>query len=265
MSGPDILSEHAGVLRTQVGACWPGTRAVFRGQDLHKDLHGVDWMELFVFGITGRRYEPNEVRLMHAIWVVTSYPDTRLWSNRVGALAGNSRSSPVLGLAAAIAITEAEVFGGGPGIRAVDFFRRAGQAVKSGRDIRDVVETELESRWIYGYGRPLNSTDERLPSLMAHVREQGFDKGHHYQLAFAIEKILVERKPFLKMNYAAVTAALAADLGFTPRQYQLFNILKTLAGMPPCIVEGTQKPEGTLFPTPCSGISYEGVAQRPWR
>ena len=266
MNGPDLLQTHAGVLRTHVGACWPGSRAIFRGHDLHQELSGIDWLELYVFGITGRRFTPQEIKLLHGIWALTSYPDTRLWNNRVGALAGNARSSAVLGLSAAIAVTEAGIYGGGPGIRAIHFFLRAGNAVQSGEDIREFVRIELAARWIYGYGRPINSTDERLPALIALVEAQGLDTGCHYKLAFAVEEILLaESKPFLKMNYAALTAALAADLGFTPRQYQLFNILKTLAGIPPCIVEAAEKPAGTLFPTACNGITYEGVGKRPWR
>ena len=34
--GPHVLATHAGVLRTKVGAAFPGSRAVFRGHDLHK-------------------------------------------------------------------------------------------------------------------------------------------------------------------------------------------------------------------------------------
>lgn len=266
MKGPDLLRAHAGILRTRVGACWPGSRAVFRGHDLHHELRDIDWLELYVFGITGRRFSPPEIKLLHGIWALTSYPDTRLWNNRVGSLAGNARSSSVLGLSAAIAVTEAGIYGGGPGIRAIDFFVRAGKAVQSVEDLRGFVLKELALRRIYGYGRPINSNDERLPALIALVESQQLDTGRHYKLAFAVEKILLaESKPFLKMNYAALTAALAADLGFTPRQYHLFNILKTLAGMPPCIVEGAEKAEGTLFPTACDEIAYEGVGKRPWR
>ena len=42
------------------------------------------------------------------------------------------------------------------------------------------------------------------------------------------------------------------------------ELLKTLAGIPPCIVEAAEKPEGTLFPTACGGVVYEGIAARPW-
>lgn len=261
-----MLARHAGAFRTRVGACWPGQRAVFRGQDLHRDLHDADWLELYLFGITGRRFTPAQTKLLHGIWVLTSYPDARIWNNRVAALAGSARSTSVLGLAGAIAVTEAGIFGGGPGIRAIDFFLRAGQAVGAGRELRDFVFEELQSRRIYGYGRPINCVDERLPALQAMAESLGFGGGRHYRMAFDVERILVaERKPFLKMNYAAATAALAADLGFSPREYHLFNILKTLAGIPPCIVEAAEKPAGAVFPTACAGIAYLGVAPRPWR
>ena len=87
MNGPELLQAHAGVLRTRVGACFPGSRAVFRGHDLHADLKDMDWVALYIFGITGRRFSSNEIRLLHAIWIGTSYPDAHLWNNRVAALA----------------------------------------------------------------------------------------------------------------------------------------------------------------------------------
>lgn len=265
MNKTEWLADAVGVLHTEVGACWPGERAVFRGHDMHTELTGIDWMELFVFGITGRRFTTEQVKLLHGIWATTGYPDARLWNNRVGALAATARSSSVLGLAAGIAVSDAGIYGGGPGIRAIDFFLRAGQATQAGTAIRDFVFRELESRRILGYGRPIDSTDERLPPLIGLVESLGLENGRHYRLAFAVEKILVgEYKPFLKMTYAALTAALAADMGFTPRQYQLFNSLKFVAGIPPCIVEAAQKPAGAVFPHRCSDIAYTGVAPRTW-
>jgi len=264
MSGPEMLAANAELLRTRVGACWPGTRAVFRGQDLHQDLDGIGWMGLYVFGITGRRFAANELKVLEGIWTMTSYPDTRLWNNRVAALAANARSASVLGLSAAIASTEAGVFGGGPGLQSIDFFLRAGEKLRAGETVEAIVSTELAERRILGFGRPINATDERLPPLMRLVEREGLDQGLHYRMAFEVEQALLRRKPFLKLNFAGLTAALAADLGFTARQYQLYNILKTLAGMPPCIVEAAEKPEGTLMPMSCENVTYGGPAPRSW-
>lgn len=267
MNGPELLNFHAGILRTKVGACWPGSRAVFRGHDLHQDLRTADWLELYLFGITGRRFTPAQTKLLHGIWVITSYPDARLWNNRVAALGASARSTPVLSLAAALAISEAGIYGGRPGVKGIDFFMRAGQELRAGGDLRQLVHRELESNYIYGYGRPLNSHDERLIWLAECARSNGMGDGEHFKIAFAVEKILVEElgKASLKMNYAGMTSALGADLGLSPREFHLLRFTMFLAGMAPCWVEAAEKPEGALFPTPCSAISYEGVEQRTWK
>ena len=56
MSGPEILEQNVGRLKTRMGAFFAGSRAVFRGHDLHADLRDMDWVELYLFGITGRRF-----------------------------------------------------------------------------------------------------------------------------------------------------------------------------------------------------------------
>lgn len=266
MNGPEMLKSHAGHLRTGVGACWPGQRAVFRGHDLHHDLRNSDWLEFYLFGITGRHFTPQETKLLHGIWVITSYPDTRIWNNRVAGLAGSARSTAILGLTGAQAVSEARVYGSGPGVRAIDFFQRAARAIDSGESLRDVVQRELASSYIYGFGRPINSHDERLPWLVELARSVGLSDGKHVKLAFKVQEILIKdlAKPNLRMNYAGLAAALAADLGLTPRQWHLFRFPILLAGMPPCWIEAAEKPEGALFPTPCEGIAYEGRDKRSW-
>lgn len=260
------LLQHVGHLRTSVGACYPGSHAVFRGHDLHAELRDMDWVALYVFGITGRRLSPPQVKVIHAIWVCTSYPDARLWNNRVAALAASARSSANLGMTAALAVSEARVYGGQAGLRAMDFLLRAQQRIDNeGLRVDDIVEQELRSRRIYGYGRPINSNDERIPWLMDIVKQAGLESGPHLRLAFDVERVLVTRHAKLKMNYAAIHSALVADMGFSAREYQLLRVPTFLAGMPPCFVDAAQKAEGSTFPLPCSGVAYEGVAERRWR
>ena len=60
----------------------------------------MNWVELYAFGITGLRLSPPQVKVLNALFVLTSYPDPRLWNNRVAALAGSARSTGALGVAA---------------------------------------------------------------------------------------------------------------------------------------------------------------------
>lgn len=264
MSGVDFLAQNVGRLRTGVGACYPGSHANFRGHDLHRDLKHMDWVELYVFGITGRNHSKAQIRLLHAIWVYTSYPDARLWNNRIVALAASSRSSSNLGMAAALAASEATVYGGRAGLQSMQFLMRARAAQDGGVELQAFVREELKTRRIYGYGRPINSTDERIPWMMGLAKELGFEQGRHLLLAFEVEKILLPQYPKLRMNYAALHAALIADLGLSLREYQLLRVPTFMAGMTPCSVEAAEKPQGAIFPTPCTGVTYEGLETRAW-
>ena len=125
MKGPQLLEENVGRLVSNAGAFFPGERVVFRGHDLHASLKDMDWLELYLFGITGRRFTPQQMKVFHALWTYTSYPDARLWNNRVAALAGTTRSTGNLGISAAVAISEAHIYGGGVVLRISEFLQRA--------------------------------------------------------------------------------------------------------------------------------------------
>lgn len=264
MNGPEFLQSQVGPMKSRMGVCHPGDKAIFRGHDLHRDLRDMDWIGLYVFGITGRRFSPKKLILLHALWVYTSYPDARLWNNRVAALAGAARSTAALGLSAALATSEAVIYGGYPFIRAIDFIRQARKRVKQGESLKNVVRQELQERRIYGYGRPINSRDERLPWLLELAGDLKLDRGPHLKLAMKVERILLSRRKELRMNYAALAAALAADLGMSPQEFHLFVFPAFLAGMPPCFVEAAQRPEGALFPLSCASLCYEGQPPRRW-
>lgn len=266
MSGPQLLEQQVGKLATRMGAIFPGERAVFRGQDLFTSLKDLDWLELYLFGITGRRYTPQQMRVLHVIWTHTSYPDARLWNNRVAALAGTARSTGALGVAAALAVSEAKIYGGASQLRCCEFLIRAKKMVDQGADLQALVRTEIkEKRGIGGYGRPIVPTDERIVPTMAIVREQGLDGGPHLKLAFEVERILLQGRWRWHMNDVGLTAALCADFGMSAYEYHCFCIPAFLAGMPPCYLEAAEKPAGQLFPLPCRILSYEGVARRRWR
>lgn len=265
IKGPALLQKNFGTLKSRMGTFIPGSHVIFRGYDLHTELKDMDWVELFVFGITGKRYSPQQMRLMHSIWTYTSYPDVRLWNNRVAALAGSTRSTGTLGVAAALAVSEASIYGRGIDMRAVTFLINTRKRLDEGGALDECIRSELKSnRSIAGYGRPLINADERNQHMLALAKSLGLDQGPHLCLAFEVEQFLFDGRWRMKMNYGGLAAALVADLGFSPRQYYLFMLPAFLAGMMPCQIEASEKPEGTLFPIPCVGVLYEGVPKRLW-
>lgn len=264
--GPRLLRENVGVWKSRMGAFFPGSHAIFRGHDLHAELKDMDWLELYMFGITGRHFSAAQLRLMHSIWTYTSYPDIRLWNNRVAALAGSARSTGTLGVAAALAVSEASLYGGGILTRAIDFLIRTQQQLDEGGSLAECIRVEMAAnRIIAGYGRPLTNDDERNQHLLDLARRLGLDQGPYLRLALAIEEFLCAGRWRKKMNYGGLAAALAADLGLSPREFNLYWFPAFLAGMQPCFIEASERPEGALYPMACADIRYEGCAQRPWR
>jgi hypothetical protein len=265
MTAPGILQENVGRLKTRMGACFLGSHAVFRGRDLHKELGDAKWIDLYVLGITGRRFGEAQLRLLEAFWSYTSYPDARIWNNRAAALAGTARSTGNLGVSAALALSEASIYGRGIDIRAIDFFIRARAAEAAGADLDAFVRRDLaERRTIAGYGRPIASGDERIGPIMALAQSLGLADGPHVKLAYRVGERLIAGRFRMHMNYGAILAALAADLGFSPREYYLFMQPAFLAGMLPCYIEAAEKPEGTLFPLACRDVAYVGKPKREW-
>lgn len=263
--GPEFLRENVGRVQSRMGAFFPGSHVMFRGKDLHADLKDMDWMELFVFGITGRRFSRAQLRLLQAVWTTTSYPDVRIWNNRVAALAGSARSTGNLAVSAALAVSEASIYGRGIDIRAIDFLIRARRHVDAGQDLAAFVQDELrQERSIAGYGRPLVSRDERIEHLLALARELGLADGPFLALAHAVRDVLRSGRWRQEMNYAGLAAALVADMGFSPREYYLYGFPAFLAGMLPCFIEAAEGPEGALFPLPCSHLQYQGAPKRSW-
>lgn len=265
MNGPQMLQAAAGRLKTRMGLFFPGSHVVFRGHDLHAELKDLDWIELYVFGITGRRFGADQLRLMHALWTYTSYPDARIWNNRVAGLAGSARSTGNLGMAAALAISEAHIYGRGNEMQAISFFLATRRALDAGDDLAGCIAREMANhRRIAGYGRPLVNADERIAPIMALAASLGLGDGAHIRLAFAVEKFLLDSGRKLRMNYGAIVSAFGADLGLSPREFYLFMFPSFLAGMAPCFIEAADKPEGSLFPARCEDIDYTGAAPRSW-
>lgn len=262
MRGPEKLLESENHWETRMGGWFPSERIVYRGLDLHEDLMHMSWMKLYLYGVTGRQFGEEQLKVLNALWVCTSYPDPRIWPNRVAALAGTARSTGVLGVSSSIAISEAVIYGRRAGVRSMDFLTKTKQRVDSGDDLLKILD---EVTFVYGYGRPIIHLDERRPYLMKLLNEVGMDKGPHISMALEIEKILLQSKHKLHMNYGGLMAAVAADMGFSIREFYLFSISMLMGGMTPCFIDAEKKHEGTFFPLRCDCISYEEDAiRRSW-
>lgn len=267
LKGPVELLNSENNWITRMGLAFAGERVVFRGKDLFSELRDMRWMELFLYGITGRCFAEKQIILFEALWSLsTSYADPRIWNNRVASLAGTARSTGALGISAAIAVSEAAIYGFKPIMGAYDFIIKANKERALNGNIEALVLTELhESRTIPGYARPRINKDERIAPLLTRARELGFGDGKHLATAIEIERVLFDNGYRMRMNVAAPAAALAADQGLTRREYYQFVLPCFIAGMSPCFIEANERPAGTFLPLRCDRVDYFGKPSRSWQ
>jgi len=265
--GPELLRQSVGRVKSRVGGAFIGSHVIFRGKNLHAEFADARWMDIYLFGITGRRFSEAQLRLFEAIWTYTSYPDARIWNNRVAALGGSARSTGNLAVAAALAVSEASIYGRGIDIRASDFLHRTQAHVAAGGELGPWVLQELaEQRSLAGYGRPISSRrDERLDPILNLARSLAQADGPHLRVAHDIERFLVESRLRMTANYAAICAALTADMGLSAREHYLYVHAAFVAGMLPCYIDAAARPAGTFLPLPCAGVAYMGAAKRGWK
>jgi citrate synthase len=181
----------------------------------------------------------------------------------VAAYAGTMRSSLNLGLGAAIAVSEAKVYGHQVNVETVDFLFKVKDIVDDGRDFGDYVKEILKTRRrIGGYGRPLINSDERISPLLELATKLGLENGPFVKMVFEIESFLLKNRYRMRMNVSALTTALLADQGLDKNQIYYFRSLMFTAGIIPCYIDSLNKPAKSFFPLRCSRIHYEGTAAR---
>lgn len=266
MNGFEQLEKAEDNWQTDMGAAFPGERVVFRGKDLFTELSDLSWFQYLMFGITGKVFSDNEIALIESIWSLTvSYPEPRLWNNRVAALAGTANSTGILGTSAATAVSEASIFGNQINIKAIDFIKRATNLPESDTALLELIKKELkQKRIIPGYGRPIVQNDERIQPLIDKAKELKLANGKHYKTALSIDSFLKNSRYRMQMNASGLAAALMADIGITNRQYYYYTIFAFSAGIIPCHIDTASKQEGAFFPLRCTRLNYTGHETRNW-
>ncbi len=267
---------------TNIGKWEPSQHIIYRKRNLHKPPYETSWMSLLLYGITAKQFNHRQIKLFEAIWTLsTSYPEPRIWNNRVASLAGTAKSTGALGVSAATATSEAIIYGLQPLYACASMLTDINIALHKGSLLRDLLsERILKNKQtnkrpssgknrsvagIPGYGRPLIKKDERITPLLDLAHELKLDKGEYTRLAIRIDQQLKDMDSALSMNIAPIMAGLFLDQGLTSKDFYYFCILCFSAGIMPCFIDAVEQPQGTFFPIQCKNINYQGVPHRKWK
>ena len=267
MRGSELLTKSEDNWITDMGAWFGGDRVIFRGKNLFTDLFDKSWMDVLLYGITGREFDQAQMRLWNSLWVLcASFPEPRIWNNRVASLTATAKSTGSLAVSATTAVSEATIYGKQADYAAFEFITRANKQIEGGETLENILSVEMKTKRIIppGFSRPMISMDERSPPAIRLAEELGFDKGAHFKIAVSLDKLLVEKRKKLRLNIAGLAAALAADQGLSQREYYYYVIMAFSAGNLACYQDAVPKPAGTFFPLRCERVIYQGKPYRKW-
>lgn len=231
-----------------------------------EDLVGhTSYFQVLILNATGRLVEKRLADWVEAIHICLSWPDPRIWCNRIGALGGTTRTTVVAATTAGILAGDSKGYGQKPLLEGVKFIQSALIAHNKGMSVQDIVSTECARHGgrpnLMGFARPLAKGDERLEAMERVEEALEFTPGPHLELAYQIEEILM-RQFNESMNVNGYVSAFMADQGFTPNEiYQIFSVVTT-SGVTACYLDTLNRPAESFLPLRCDDMDYQGKAPR---
>jgi len=259
--------NQRGKIRTRIGGWKIGEDITTHGYSLLDELVGkVSWFEILILNITGKMPEQRLAKWVEAIYGCMSFPDSRIWCNQIGVLAGTMRSSPISGITAGIYASDSRMYGSGTLPASYDFLSHAMQQHQGGIDVKGIVEGQCRRPGtkpiIPGYGRPLATGDERIPIMNMVTEELGFGWESYMCLAREIDQHMLKEYEE-SMNLATFIVAFLRDQQWNRKQICRVTWGLVTAGVAACYSEAYDKPAETFLPLRCDDIEYRGVTFRP--
>lgn len=261
-----LLDRLRNKVTSKTGGWIPGKGVYCHGYSMLEDLVGKkSYFQILILNATGRLVERPLADWVEAGFGCLSWPDPRIWCNQIGALAGSARTSVVAATSMGALATDSRLYGAYPLIEGVRFIQNALQQHKAGATPQEIVDQADTARGgkphIMGYIRPIARGDERLRVMQQVSRDLQFQDGEHLTLAYAIEKVLLD-KFGESMNINGYASAFLADREFSAEEvYRMCTTLVT-SGVTACYLETLAQPEGTFLPLRCDDIDYRGKPER---
>jgi len=254
--------NHNRITSTKGG--WRIGEAVYnQGYSQLEDLVGhVSYFQVMLLNVTGRLPDIRLAQWLENTFSCASWPDSRIWCNQMGALAGSSRSTAVAGTVAGVLASDSVIYGPGVMDHCMEFIGNALTDYKNGKTIQQIVDEQFSRKnSVPGYARPIAKGDERVVAMRRVSCDLEFEVGEHEALAIKINEYLSEHHDEC-INVGGYMVAFLSDQGFSATEVKRMTTLIVVAGVQACHAETYDKPAGTYLPMQCNDIDYIGVEDR---
>lgn len=267
MSNFEKWDQRRGKIISKKGGWRVGSGVESHGYDLINELVGhYSYMQVVVLNATGKMPSRKLADWLEAIHICLSWPDPRIWCNRVGALGGSAKASPIASVCSGTMAADSKSYGIRPLVEGVSFITGALKEIsRRNISVEGYIEEEISRRggkpFFMGYARPLAKGDERIGAMEGVTKKLGFEIGPHLELAYEIEKVLL-LKFDETMNINGYGSAFMADQDISAVEiYRVCSVL-VASGVAASYVDNIDEEAGLFSPLRVSDISYEGKKSR---
>jgi len=253
-------------IETSIGKWIGGEDVICHGHSLFNDLFNqISYMQMIVLNVTGRLISTQLSTWLESNFMVMSYPDARIWCNQVGALCGNTGTTPSAATVAGSLAADSRVYGGSQTSKiAMSYIMQALKQYQQGKSIEELVNAAPVKQGkpaIVGFARPVARNDERIGPHRKMSQELGFDIGEHMALANQLDDYMLKHYS-MGINIGGYTSAFMADQGFSPDEVYRIKSICVASGVTACYVDNLQHRETAFLPQTCQDVEYTGPELR---
>lgn len=267
--GNDTLfwDQRRGKIHTRKGGWIIGEAVYNHGYSMLDDLVGkTSFFQVLFLNVVGRLVERCLAEWLEALFICMSWPDSRIWCNQIGSLAGTIQASPVAAVCAGSLASDSDLYGPGTLVKSANFIMNARRKYEQGMSVEEIVREQQRNPRakpiIVGYARPVAKGDERVFAMRQVAERLGFAVGEHLALALKIEKFTFEQFGET-INLGGYVTAFLCDQNFSPAEIYRICAMSVNSGIHACYVEAADQPPETFFPLHCEDIDYQGKPPRP--
>jgi len=258
--------QYRGQIYSRKGGWTMGEGIMSHGYSLLDDIHGNATIhQVMVLNITGRLPERRLSEWIDGFFICLSWPDPRIWCNKIGVYSALNRSSIIAAIAAGGLAGDSRMYGAGT-VRAVGQFLDLAyeQIIKNMEPITSFFENfayEQGKLKAPGFARPLAKGDERIPAMCRLTRKLGYEIGAYMQMVIDMEAYLIKHEGE-GMNLAGYYVAFMMDQGYTIEEIEGIAAFCVVGGVYASYFEYINQSPNAFLPLQVEDIDYVGPEAR---
>ncbi len=263
---PDKWDKSRGKIFSKKGGWEIGKGIVTHGYSLLEDIHGhCSMFQVMMMNVTGVLPEKRLADMLEGFCICMSWPDARIWCNKIGVFSALTKTSATAAIAAGGLAGDSKIYGPGSGITVGPFMRLVHQKLSVEKIPVDQFAEENAYRhgklFAPGFARPLAKGDERVPAMKKMARQLKYERGEFMRAAEELENYLQEREGEA-LNLAGYFAAFMMDQGYSDEQIMGITAMSVTGGIYAGYFEYLHQDPHAFLPLRVDDIEYTGPKTR---